>query len=176
MQDFPGISLQGELNCNNNFKRSLSTSNRYSLPHLWHLVDVKELRKTEAQHVCGQVQHSPPSLTGLLESLLASSTQDTPQRTLQTPGRAPFPGLPPHTLSPAPTMTLSSPPPHRKHCRDTQTDTMKIWPICSEKKAGLLLKTHLISLEYVLLLQDPDFALGTWNTVLKMSWNVLTLL
>lgn len=46
--------------------------------HLGDLVDVKELRKFEAKHVCGKPDGTPPSLTNFPEPGSPPTAEDEP--------------------------------------------------------------------------------------------------
>lgn len=46
------------------------------IPYLGDLVDVKELGKLEAEHVCGQSDGAPPSLTNLNQPGSSPTTAD----------------------------------------------------------------------------------------------------
>lgn len=112
------------------------------LAYLGHLVDVKELGKLDAEHVCGQSDDAPPSLTNLPEPGSSSTTEDYPDRvvkyrdpgplswTVWLPLQAASPALAP---SASDTTTGPDPPPHWKHCRDTQNNACNEMPTEQEK-------------------------------------------
>lgn len=92
--------------------------------HLWYLVSIKDLRKLDAEHVCGQSDGAPPSLTNLPEPGTSPTAEDQPYRVVRhrNPGLLPRGGwFPLQVAAPAlsppasDTATGPDPPPHWKH-------------------------------------------------------------
>lgn len=133
-------------------QNSLKTEQLFFHPYLWDLVDVKKLRELDAEHVCGQSDGSPPSLTHLPQPGLPPLAEDNPDRVVKH--RDPDPlsqnvWLPSQAAAPAlapPACNATSgpdPPPHWKHCRDTITHTMRYTQ--DRLKYPFLLRCHLYS-------------------------------
>lgn len=92
-------------------------------------MDVKELGQLDAEHVCGQSDGTPPSLTHLPEPGPSPPTEDNPDRVVKhrdpgtlswhvwLPSQAASPALAPPASD---ATTDPDPPPHWKHCGDTQ--------------------------------------------------------
>ncbi len=165
MQDFPGISLQGELNCDNKRVQTLSF-------YVKQILSSSPLAPGGCQRAaevwgsaCLQAGAGLPSLSDrpdwvspfLLDT--GRTTEDTPD-----PRTVPLPQPPTSHTEPSPNHDPLQPP-ATEETLQRETHTMKIWPTWSEKKAENSLNCFCFKTQIYI-----------ECTVLKMSWNVLILL
>lgn len=92
-------------------------------------MDFKDLGQSDAEHLCGQSDGAPPSLTHLPEPGAPAATQHQPNGVVEHQESGPLvwticvpSQAAPPALGPAGAVTGPDPPPHWKHCGTAETD------------------------------------------------------